>query len=62
MAIEKRYQHWSRDGIVFTPWFKIRDTDEDYEHLVKEEKWQMKNKLKNEYRIVQEDNNNNKKV
>ena len=40
--IIKRYQYYSKNGIVWTSWFKwdsdIRDP------------WQLKNKLKNEYK------------
>ena len=39
--MQKRYEHYTKNGIEWTPWF---DYDgEEYE-------WQMKNKLRNEYR------------
>lgn len=42
---QKRYQYWSKDGIKWTEWFNVpMDTPE--------EKWQVKNKLLNEYRII----------
>lgn len=37
----KRYQYWSSNGIVWTDWFPW--TGERYP-------WQLKNKLKNEYK------------
>jgi len=37
----KRYQYYSREGIVWTEWFKYEG--EKYT-------WQLKNKLKNEYK------------
>ena len=39
--MEKRYQYYSKDGIKWTNWFKCNYSDE---------KWQLKNKLKNEYK------------
>lgn len=46
--IQKRYQHYAKEGIVWTEWFKISDN-------APMEPWQLKNKLKNEYREVAED-------
>lgn len=37
----KRYQYYSREGIVWTDWFKY----EGEKYI-----WQLKNKLKNEYK------------
>ena len=42
--IYKRYQYWSRDGIVWTDWFKWNSDLRD--------KWQLKNKLLNEYKSI----------
>lgn len=42
---QKRYQYWSKDGIKWTDWFNIRAD-------IPEEKWQVKNKLLNEYRTI----------
>lgn len=42
MTTYKRYQYYSKDGIVWTDWFVY---DSEYK-----EKWQMKNKLLNEYK------------
>ena len=39
--MEKRYEFWSREGKKWTEWFEY--DGEKY-------KWQLKNKLKNEYR------------
>ena len=47
---QKRYQYWSKDGIVWTEWFNIPMN-------TPEEKWQVKNKLLNEYRIVENGSN-----
>ena len=41
---QKRYQYYSKDGIKWSSWF-------DYDGY--EEPWQLKNKLKNEYRDKQ---------
>ena len=37
----KRYQMWSKDGLVWSKWFPCNGLNE--------EKWQLKNKQKNEY-------------
>ena len=42
----KRYQHWSKGGLVWSKWFPWNG--------IIEEKWQMKNKQKNEYKDVSE--------
>lgn len=42
MATYKRYQYWSRDGIKFTDWFPWDSDNRD--------PWQLKNKLRNEYK------------
>lgn len=42
MIIEKRYQRFTREGIEWSKWFIYRST-----YLPK---WQLKNKLLNEYR------------
>lgn len=38
----KRYQMYTRDGIVWSDWFKWDSDNRD--------PWQLKNKLKNEYK------------
>lgn len=45
--MEKRYQYWSKEGIKFTNWFPVTDNNT-------KEKWQVKNKLLNEFRIIEE--------
>ena len=42
--IQKRYQFRAKDGVRWTPWFDTRLTD------FPNERWQILNKLKNEYR------------
>jgi len=50
--IQKRYQYFSREGKVWTKWFDFCKDDSQLERLKKENKWQMKNQLLNDYRIV----------
>ncbi|MBO7692959.1 MAG: hypothetical protein J6Y28_01675 [Acholeplasmatales bacterium] len=51
--IQKRYQHYNKDNkIVWTDWFNILTDDKNIEQLRKEQYWQLKGKLKNEFRIV----------
>lgn len=50
--IQKRYQHFSPDGIIWTPWNNFEKDDTQLVRLQTEEKWQLKGKLLNEYRIV----------
>lgn len=52
--IEKRYQYLSSQGVKWTPWFPFREGDSL--KGLKLEKWQVKGKLVNEYRV----NNKNK--
>ena len=40
---QKRYQYWSGGGVKWTKWFETTAFDEE---------WQIKNKLRNEYREV----------
>lgn len=44
--LETRYQYYAKDGIKWTKWFPI-----SFKSV--REKWQLKNKLKNEYREVE---------
>lgn len=39
--MKKRYQYWTNEGIKWTPWFEWDAKDCP--------KWQLKNRLKNEY-------------
>ena len=41
---QKRYQYYTRNGIVWTEWFNSK--------AIVEEKWQLKGKLLNEYRTI----------
>lgn len=50
--IQKRYQHYTKDGIMWTEWFNVAGNDEDLKIIQKENKWQMNSKLKNEFRIA----------
>ncbi len=50
--IQKRYQHYTKDGIMWTEWFNVAGNDEDLKTIQKENKWQMNSKLKNEFRIA----------
>ena len=44
----KRYQYWSREGkVVWTDWFPF---------IGEREPWQIKGKLKNEYRYEESNN------
>lgn len=40
--MQKRYEYWSKEGIVWSQWYNWDG------NLM--EKWQLKNKLRNEYR------------
>lgn len=40
----KRYEYWTREGKVFTPWFEWKSENRD--------PWQLKNRLRNEYKEV----------
>ena len=42
LMVQKRYQFWTKDGIQWTEWF---DWDSDLR-----DKWQLKNRLLNEYK------------
>ena len=50
--IQKRYEFFGPKGKKWTDWFTINEKDSDIEKLQKEENWRVKNKLKNEYRVV----------
>lgn len=57
-AVEKRYQHWSADGIVWTDWFRSQIIDDD--NIEEVERWHKDSAdtifkathLKSEFRIV----------
>ena len=50
--IQNRYQYFTKDGIVWTPWLDYCEDDSQLEEIKKKFKWQLKNKLKNEFRVV----------
>ena len=50
--IQKRFQYWSRGEILWTDWFNYREDNGQLHSLQTEEKWQLKNKLLNEYRVI----------
>ena len=52
LMIQKRYQYISSEGIKWTEWSDYMDDDSKLEYLQKEEAWQLKSKLKNEYKLV----------
>ena len=41
ITMKKRYQYYTKEGIKWTPWFQYEGSQEP---------WQLKGKLKNEYR------------
>lgn len=54
--IQKRYQVWKPIGLVWTDWFHYSDSNSPHEaerlNRDPELKWQLKNKLRNQYRYV----------
>ena len=50
--IQKRFQYWSAQGKTWTDWFNYDEDDSKLELIRKNEEYQVKNKLKNEYRVV----------
>ena len=52
LMIFKRYQYISREGIKWTPWSNYCEDDSQLSRLQKEEKYQLKPHLLNEFRIV----------
>lgn len=59
--VQKRYQHYTKDGIVWTPWFNTTYKDKDLKRIQKEDKWQLSPKLSNEFRIAQVEETEDKK-
>jgi hypothetical protein len=49
--IQKRYEYWSKEGKVFSSWFDYEQDDSLLTTLEAKEKWQLQNKLRNEFRI-----------
>lgn len=50
--IQTRYQHYGPKGIEWTKWVDLDPDDSHLEELKKNQKWQVKDKLLNEYRVV----------
>lgn len=51
--IQKRYEYFGPKGKKWTEWFNMSGKkDSDLKQLQEEEAWQVKGKLKNEYKIV----------
>lgn len=50
--IQKRYQYLSSQGVKWTPWFNFREGNTLKGQNL--EKWQVKNKLANEYKVVED--------
>ena len=51
--VQKRYQYFSREGVVWTKWFDYHKDDTLLKRFQSEEKYQLINsKLKNEFRVV----------
>ena len=50
--IQKRFQYWSAQGKTWTDWFDYREDNGQLRDLQVNEKWQVKNKLLNQYRII----------
>lgn len=50
--IQKRYQYWAHEGVVWTPWVDYCEDDSQLKEIEKMYKWQLNNKLKNEFRVV----------
>ena len=49
--IQKRYQFFSKEGIKWTDWFDTLKRDKELNNLIDTQKWQVKDKLLNEFRI-----------
>lgn len=49
--IQKRYQFQGKSGIEWTEWFDFCEDDSKLDFFQKEEKYQLKPKLLNEYKI-----------
>lgn len=54
--IEKRYQTYSKEGLTWCKWFHFSDSNNPHEaerlNRDPEHKWQLRNKLRNEFRFV----------
>ena len=50
--IQKRYERFGPNGVEWTEWRDYIEDDSKLEYLQKEEPYQLKPKLRNEYRVV----------
>ena len=50
--IQTRYQYFSSKGIAWTDWRDLDPDDSHLEDLQKNQKWQVKDKLLNDYRVI----------
>ena len=50
--IQKRYEYYGPNGIQWTDWFNYSKEDSLLKVFQKEEKWQVMNKLRNEFRLA----------
>lgn len=50
--IQTRYQYFSSKGIAWTDWRDLDSDDSHLEDLQKNQKWQVKDKLLNDYRVI----------
>ena len=50
--IQKRYEYWSGQGKTWSDWFDYCEDNGQLITLQREEQWQLKNRLKNEFRVV----------
>ena len=50
--IQKRFQYWTAQGVVWSNWFNYCKNNGQLKDLQVNEKWQLKNKLLNEFRII----------
>ena len=50
--IEKRYEFYSREGVKWTEWTPYCPDDSLLKEFQTKEKWQLTNKLRNEFRVV----------
>jgi len=53
--IQKRFQYFTKQGIVWTEWRDYCEDDSQLSRLQTEEKYQLKPKLLNEFRIKDND-------
>ena len=50
--IQKRFEYFTSEGVKWTDWSDYIEDDSKLEYLQREEAYQLKPKLRNEYRVV----------